>query len=246
MSELQHIGDVRAVAAKALQSGGSLDRMSTVTWNVASTCEAPILISKGARPYASADGDFRWKPGKASRLDVDTWVRCRKCPRCLGARAKKWRLRAQAECLVASRTWFATLTLSPHEHYMAKARASRADGGWNFDDQSEKDQFARRVRAISPDITKWLKRIRKESGAPLRYLLVAEAHKSGLPHFHALVHEQSVDKPVRHATLRSQWRLGFSRFNLVEEGPYAARYVTKYLSKSALAKCRASVRYGQE
>lgn len=43
--------------------------------------------------------------------------------------------------------------------------------------------------------------------------------------------------------LRSQWKLGFTRFQFAS-GSHEATYMTKYLSKSMLYKVRASYRYG--
>lgn len=93
------------------------------------------------------------------------------------------------------------------------------------------------------EITKYLKRVRKKSGAPLRYILVAEAHKSGLPHYHMLIHECDPSRQVRHKDLTAAWSWGFTRFKLVETSN-TAWYVCKYLSKAQLARVRASVRYG--
>lgn len=76
----------------------------------------------------------------------------------------------------------------------------------------------------------------------MRYCLVAEAHKSGLPHFHVVIHHRVV--PVRHKTLKEAWRLGFSDFKLVEENQAVARYVSKYLAKALGSRVRASARYG--
>src|SRR5205814_1472707 len=81
------------------------------------------------------------------------------------------------------------------------------------------------------------------SAARFRYLLIAEAHKSGVPHFHMLLHEPDVANTVRHATLRDQWRYGFTNFKLVSD-PRAAGYIAKYLAKDALARVRASKDYG--
>lgn len=123
------------------------------------------------------------------------------------------------------------------------ARARLEALGIVYEMASEMEQFQYRHWAICPELTKYLKRVRKESGVKLRYLLVAEAHKSGAPHYHLLIHEAGL-APVRHAVLSRQWKLGFSKYNLVKDNR-AAFYVTKYLAKSALARVRASQGYGQ-
>lgn len=108
--------------------------------------------------------------------------------------------------------------------------------------ESEQSQFNKHVNAIGPEIGKFLKRVRKNTGAKLRYLLVAEPHKSGLPHFHMLIHQCDTHIPVRYDDLKSQWRLGFSAWKLTDYK--SASYVCKYLSKSLRARVRASQAYG--
>ena len=97
---------------------------------------------------------------------------------------------------------------------------------------------------IGRQFTLGFKRLRKNTGASIRFVLVAERHKSGAPHFHALIHEAVGSPPVRYADLyRDLWSLGFSKYKLAEKGH--ASYVTKYLTKSSEARVRASLRYGQ-
>lgn len=175
---------------------------------------------------------------------VDLAVRCRKCAACLKARAYHWRKRAESETKAACRTWFGTLTLGPEGQFKAisRARSYLAAQGLDFDLLSPSDQFAERHRQISPDITRYFKRVRKQSGASFKYLLVAEAHKSGAPHYHVLLHERA--DPVRAAILKAQWRLGFCNWKLVQDVRMAG-YVCKYLAKSSLARVRASQHYGE-
>lgn len=173
-------------------------------------------------------------PHGVKQFFIDMHVRCRSCGWCLRQRSRAWESRASTETTRATRTWFITLTLSPANHYLMLAQARAA--GRN--DPSR--EFADRCWAIGKEITRYLKRIRKESGAKLRYVLVAEPHKSGLPHFHMLVHEQG--GKVAWKTLTTQWKLGHSKAKLCDAG--SARYVAKYLSKDARARVRASVHYG--
>lgn len=175
-------------------------------------------------------------------MTVELEVACRSCEPCLRARSRLWAARAVAETRVWPRTWFGTLTLAPHESFrtltvarqQAKLRATPMEG------ESEQSQFTKHVNAIGPEIGKFLKRVRKNTGATLRYLLVAEPHKSGAPHFHILIHE--CEGLVRYDDLKSQWRLGFSAWKLTDHK--SASYVCKYLSKSARARVRASQAYG--
>jgi len=149
------------------------------------------------------------------------------------------------ECKLAERNWLGTLTLRPdrQQHALDVARLAEARQGCDFDALSVEEQFRKRHGVISKEITRWMKRVRKNSGAPLRFFLVVEAHKSGAPHYHVIIHESDPAKPVRHAVLVKAWTWGFSKFNLLHDKT-AAAYATKYLSKSSLARVRASERYG--
>lgn len=187
------------------------------------------------------------RPGETGHtLTLRMETQCRQCPECLKDRQRLWMARARQEFSTSVRTWLGTLTLSPESHYTALSRARwlSSRSGDEFELLSEKQQYAYRHRAISPWLTLWLKRVRKEVGSrSFRYLLVAEAHKSGLPHFHVLIHEQRVDAPVRKRTLTDQWPHGFSKFKLCEDAD-GATYAAKYLSKDAMARVRASGAYG--
>ena len=182
-------------------------------------------------------------------LELET--RCRRCGPCLKARSWMWRMRAVSELRsTRGRTWFVTLTLSPEAHFriLSLCRLRLAKQGEDFDRLEPDRQFGERVREANREITLWLKRVRKESGCPIRYILVAERHKSGLPHFHALLHEVDDMSPVRASTIKGQWKLGFSQCKLVahdEKLKGAASYVAKYLAKDASSRVRASQGYGQ-
>lgn len=171
---------------------------------------------------------------------------CRKCEECRRARSRLWRRRALAETGAASRSWMGTITLTPDAQFkaIAQARHDMAAQGVDFDTLPEAEQFRLRCTAISPEVTKFLKRVRKNSGAPLRYLFVAEVTQAGDPHFHVLLHECDPGRPVRHTVLKGAWHLGFTDWRLVKDAKQAA-YVCKYLSKDAAARVRASLHYGQ-
>ena len=249
----------QTIATDAIENGGSFIRPRTVEWRVAGKCQNPFTVQIEGRPVRKPlPTDGTTKKGKCfsylnerynvqtriaagetkQPLWVDLEVGCRQCPECLKRRGVHWRERAKAEIACAARTWFGTLTLSPHEHCMASYRA-----GPEFDIASPAEQFRMRHSAISPLITKYIKRIRKGGGEGLRFLVVAEAHKSGMPHYHALVHEPH-GVAVRHALLTQQWPHGFSKWKLVQDGDKAANYCAKYLFKSSLARVRASAGYG--
>lgn len=233
--------------------GSKLDRYkrkSAVRFEVdaAGRCERPQGFEHVARPEAGPDGYVAGLAQPAIIVAGDG--RCRRCDPCLRARAALWRGRALTEMHRSTRTWFGTLTLTAANQllYVNKCRANIANtkvlsGMPDFDALSAHEQFGLRCTAIGEEITKWLKRIRFNSGAELRYVIVAERHVSGDPHFHLLVHERA--QPVKKRQLQEGWKLGFSAFKLCE-GDRAAFYVTKYLTKSSAARVRASLRYGAE
>lgn len=188
------------------------------------------------------------RPGKSAITHtIRLFTRCRKCAWCLEQRRKLWAARAIAETRKSARTWLGTLTFSPESHHAALSRARMLlhHNGDDYERLDPRQQYAARHRALSPVVTLWLKRVRKECQAPLRYCLVWEAHASGLPHAHVLLHEVDAERPVRKRLLQAQWQAnGFSNFKLVED-VYASAYVAKYLSKDAMARVRASVSYGE-
>lgn len=149
-----------------------------------------------------------------------------------------------SETKQAPRTWFGTLTLAPEQHanVAAACRVEARRQGDDFDSFTPERQFALRHKCIGREITLYLKRLRKEAGDGIRFLCVAEAHKTGLPHYHLLVHESEAT-PVTYRQLANNWRVGFSNWKLVDD-PRAAGYVTKYLTKSSMARVRASLDYG--
>ena len=236
---VMRLGAARQVAARAFASGAKRTSLSTFSWDVAGRFENPVPVEIEGRPDTR-----RGETGMPVAVLMET--RCRKCHMCLRWRAYQWRERAMLETSAAPRTWFVTLTLRPEEHWLAELRASAEcrRRGVSFEQLSPSEQFEERHKVIGYDLAKWLKRVRKQSGAKLRYILVAEAHKSGMPHYHALIHEVYESKPVTKRQLQEQWTLGFSGAKLVED-LRSASYVTKYLSKSVLARVRASLRYGK-
>lgn len=257
---VRHRSYVVHLADRALRNGGERVSLGVVHWNIAADCESPVFAEvEGRLDPAKVHKDHealvyvadRWwfadlAPSTLPLL-VTLELRCRKCPPCLRRRGAMWRWRCNAELAAAPRSWFGTLTLDPVYAMRAKFEAqSKAEkAGWRWGELSPEQRFRRIQAACSQELTRWLKRVRKESGAKLRYCLVAEAHKSGDPHWHVLIHETVPDQCVRERTLRKQWIAGFSKFNLVTDGRVAA-YVAKYLTKSSLARVRASIDYGKE
>ena len=237
------------LAADALAQGGVRTSRGSVTWDLSGNCAAGVHTEVYARPSSGKIGRGRdlvvIRPKEGHPMFVDIVTRCRKCDQCRRHKARLWRARATAEWHCAARTWFGTLTANPTAQYIWAARARARVGMPTWDGMPEERQFAETASEAGRDITLWLKRIRKESGARLRYLLVVEAHRSGLPHFHMLLHEVRADKPVTKATMESQWKHGFSSWRLVTD-PRAATYVCKYLTKTdGHSRVRASQFYGK-
>lgn len=216
---------------------------NTVNADFAWKCDTPVRVESFARNDVLADGSVT----QAERLNVDRDVPCRKCAGCLRHRASLWKWRATRELATAQRTWFATWTLRPEVHVLFRYRAIQrlADTQVSFDTLSEIEQWREQQSEGSRELTLMLKRLRR-AGARIRYLIVAEAHKSGLPHWHGLLHEAPASLPVLKRELESAWPHGFCRFTLVKGSDRAsAGYVTKYLSKSMLCRVRGSIRYGR-
>lgn len=255
------VRDVRALAVHALSNGARFVSPFVVQWDAAGDCEDPRTVEVWGRPERGRPGPagpwqafdlavFRqaFEPAVPDKgtMTVLMEVQCRRCKACLKRRAARWAIRAHLELAVAPRTWFATFTFRPEERMRLQyQRELKLLQGSVRPAQLTQDEWWRELaNECATELTKYFKRIRKESGAPLRYLLVAEAHKDGFPHFHALIHEVSWAYPLRHETLSRQWSCGYSRFKLVPTEGKVAYYVCKYLAKSALCRVRASQAYG--
>jgi len=211
------------------------------------------LLSR-LRTYARDDVDYvdgyGWLGRPSTMAITDTayvQVRCRRCEQCLAYRRRLWTARAIAETRMSMRTWFVTLTFAPQWRWQAEALAAklcRERRAESFTALSADEQFRAIERQTSAEVTRWLKRVRKNSSASLRYLLVSEAHSDGFPHYHLLVH-QTDDMAVTKRQLQLAWRTGFSNCKLISNwDAKATGYVCKYLSKTASTRVRASQKYG--
>lgn len=214
--------------------------------------EANFRFVDGARvrnrataPYRVSDRYIVVKPGKPFPLELEMHTRCRKCDKCRAARARLWRHRVLEELKTWPRTWFGTITITPEQHFRFWMLAKKSSQRKSVDIEREAPgaQFLARHAEINVELTKMLKRVRHNTRAPLRYILVLEQHKSGLPHYHMLIHECSHLFPIRHRQLVAEWPYGFTKWKLVEDHA-AGTYLCKYISKSGVARVRASTRYG--
>lgn len=230
------------LAGEALAAGGSVDRHGIVEWDVSGNCQNPVFVQLDGyeRPNILCE---RLKGRSRPTQRVELLVRCRKCPSCLRARSKMWEHRARTESACAFRTWFGTLTVRPAERYKVKCQADLYLRKRGHDPRmaSKSEWYNALVACIGDELTRYVKRVRKASEGTLRYLLVAEAHKDGFPHFHMLVHENAATG-TRHKILSTQWKLGFTQWKVADAR--ACPYVAKYISKEAGTRVRASLNYG--
>ncbi len=217
----------------------------SIDWEVAGDCDRPVSRDVFARP----EGVKHFIPGETPiPLLVRITVRCRRCKPCITQRKRMWSARAILEYRQAYRTWLGTFTLSPEEHdrVLNLCRASDSVSGRDFEERTPEDQFLERHNRISKHLTLWLKRVRKNSQASIRYLMVCEAHKNNLPHYHALIHETERETMVTKRVLQAAWPHGFTNFKLLaDDESSGATYACKYLNKDVRSRVRASIRYGR-
>lgn len=248
------------LALIGLANGARREGLRYVEWDISANCRNPVRVNRYSRASEMArtiredryyvpatrvnPGYWANKPARIG-MEVTLLTKCRRCPECLRERAAIWRYRALAECQLAPRTWFGTLTLRMEEHYRLDALA-RADVR-NWHELTETARYALRMRQVGTELTKWLKRVRKNSGVPLRYLAVTEIHTgekrsrisrdvewqqhavTGYPHIHLLMHELPGEEPLLKKYLAGRWNeassswetppswtLGFTKFKLLD------------------------------
>lgn len=214
--------------------------------NYAPKCNSPVTLELHARPERDRPSDRDFVDRRKFAMWVTMLTKCRQCENCLKQRAAEWRLRSRLEVEQSSRTWLGTLTINPSWRFtiLSHARAACGKDGVDFDCLEENQRYKALDAVISRHIRLYIVRLRKYSGSPLRFLCVGEAHKSGDPHYHLLVHEQQPDRPILKKVLQAEWKLGFSNFKLIDD-PSGATYITKYLTKDVRARVRASILYGK-
>lgn len=268
--KLVHYDTARRLADRALQKGADRVSLTTVEWDIAGSCDDPRLVSVCGRPEPKQKSRYQWKfdplyaakrlklhieQSKDARIMtsetlpifVDLHTKCRKCETCMKEKRGKWVARMRREILASERTWMATMTIKPEKHYEYRLQCIERlrKLGTNFDSLSDAEQHKELVRTIGADITKYFKLLRTCTKATIRYVLVAERHKSGLPHFHALIHDCDPNRLIKKAELERYWRHGFTKFKLVENADKASFYVTKYIAKDLATRIRSSIKYGQ-
>lgn len=155
-----------------------------------------------------------------------------------------WMARSAQEFEWSSRTWMITFTLTAPEQLKLEYQADiERHGKCSVPLLSlpAHERFYVLAQQGAGLLTKYFKRLRENTGENFRYLLVAERHKSGLPHWHALLHEYG--NPILKRTIQENWKLGFTTCKLVSDARGCA-YVSKYLGKDNGGRVRASVGYG--
>ena len=238
--ELLDWSSVATLVKTALAAGGRRVSPTVIEWDVSNGCSSPVMMAYTGRPEAPEGEKFvRIAAGDKHTLTLEMWVACRKCDRCLRRRRREWTMRAASEITQAQRTWFVTLTIRPGQLYLCEAIARTRD--IRMDERTKDEQEKARFAVIVEEIQRFLKRIRKNSQAKLRYCCVQELHKSGNPHYHLLIHE--VEGTLTKAVLQAAWTWGFSQAKLSD--PRTAIYVCKYLTKGEGARVRASLGYGR-
>lgn len=129
--------------------------------------------------------------------------------------------------------------------------------------------MAHQVRLELAEVVKYLKRVRKgglyrherpvavvedgktvlkenilrQESTRIRYCVVVEHHKSGEPHYHLLLHEQSGFASLSRRWLAHQWPHGYGVWKIANLRN--AGYIAKYVAKESSSRIRASRLYGQ-
>lgn len=204
-------------------------------WIFPSGKSRPIEWEPKYFPYKEIRLEPSFDGNISNTLVLEVMTRCRKCADCLDNRRRFWTARAMEEFKLqpeGMRTWFVTLTYSPQERFQLLLRARLKYGG---------EDFAALARASGVYVTRFFKRLRKNTGMKFRYLVVHEQHADGFPHVHMLVHESTGHVTKRE--VQREWPFGFTVVKLADIK--TARYVCKYVSKDAMARVRASINYGR-
>lgn len=250
-----HLDRARRLAARALEAGATRVNLTTIRWDISGGCEAPIRWVYAGRPAEEGTKYVTVGPGKPAPFYVEIDRPCRRCGHCKKVRANQWTYRAVQEVRAASRTWFCTFTLNPENQLRLTAAARRkcSKSGYDFDGASDAERYSIRCKLLGYEVTKYLKRLRKQSRARFKYLVAFEMHDSEetseeyrqKPHVHMLLHEPDEENVVRKKLIQGQWAFGYSTAKLTADDLSPAFYISKYISKALLVRVRASQGYGK-
>lgn len=166
------------------------------------------------RAFRTASGDVVFQ--ELARYDVVAQLSlpCGQCIGCRLERSRKWAMRCMHEASLYDANCFLTLTYSP-------------------------DNLPHRGQLVYSDFQKFMKRLRKDCGFPVRFYMCGEyGSENGRPHFHALLFGldfadkrhfkrlPSGDSLFVSDTLNRLWPFGFASIGNVtfESAAYVARY----------------------
>ncbi len=252
--------DVKLATIRAFVAGRAvIHDPAYATADYSGRCERPIVIDRIgvghellSRPIHGAEaapvGFEREKPFTLSNL-----VRCRRCEACLKERRWMWTERAAKEWREATRTWLCTFTLRPSEHYKlgVQTRQRLEAQGEDIDKMDARRRLEEMMVEYRDVMRRYVNRLRKglvQRGWPqvqFRYLWVPEPHKSGLIHFHMLLHEVADDMRIPKRRIEDMWGLGHAGAKEVHseaEAKYACKYLGKHHFEGRLA---VSKHYGE-
>lgn len=208
---------------------------------------SPTLVVDRRQPYCDKPvASVLWQRGGRGfrSLQVERWLPCRNCAKCLQFKAARWRERILAEIAAAPRSWYQTLTFAPTLLAGVHLEAQKLIPS-SVEDSDRPEALRRAVEvAAYAHVQRYLDRLRK-AGPSLRYFAVFErGSENDREHFHLVMHE--VDRPLTSRLLEDKWRPSLSYPRLVREDVpgRGVSYLTKYLTKTSEARPRASLRYG--
>lgn len=245
---------VLRVFRRALSHGAKVVGVRSLLWDLSRGCENPV-----GRTYETSvdrwfyvdrhvpDVRHQWvdglrggMPSGSGYYKTEILMKCRKCQRCIKARARMWSMRAVQEVKAAPRTWLLTLTLAgeARTRFLYQERLRMQRRGWLHQDFDDARDYRLVAGKMLKELTLMWKRLRK-AGHRFRYLAVVEYHKDGFPHIHALVHCADT---MTYRAVAGDWPHGFAHAKLANDS--AAAYVTKYVTKD-LTRLRASLGYGR-
>ena len=107
-------------------------------------------------------------------------------------------------------------------------------------------------------IRQWFNNVKKRYDNTMTYLMVAELHKDGAIHFHALVGSEDrerlkkalqlnfsgkFDKKNRRVDNVNRFNLGHTTSTVITDSQKAANYLTKYITKELIVRTKGKKRY---
>lgn len=203
---------------------------------------SPTLVIDPRRPYCDDPvASVLWQRGGHGfrSVQVERWLPCRRCERCLLFKALRWRDRILVEIAAAPRSWYQTLTFNDGQLMMIELGATKLIPL----DATEEARYRAVEQLAHVHVRRYLARLRKH-GIAFRYFAVFEkAPETGRLHCHMVLHERN--RPLLSRLLEGEWpAISYPRLVREDVPGKGASYLTKYLTKSAAQRVRASTGYG--